>query len=292
VTWESATRQMPALLDPHVRRMQGYDERTTGPLSRPELPGGSVVMILELGPPIGVQPVGAAEAVFGGPSCSSPTAPKALRFLGGFVAGLEKRPVLTMHDGWQRGVQLDLSATGARRLLGVPMTELTGRVVAVRELLRRDERSLPEELAALPSWEARLDRVERWLHGRLAAGPRPDRRVLWAVREIEAHGGNLDVTALCRALQLSGKHLVALFREHVGVPPKLYGRLVRFERLVGCVRGGPPQSWAARAAALGYCDQAHLSRDVRALAGMTPTELAAFLGAPSQAAVWPEEHAR
>jgi methylphosphotriester-DNA--protein-cysteine methyltransferase len=273
VAWESATRPLPALLLPHVRRMQGYDERTSAPLVRPELPGSSVVMILELGPPIGVQPLGEAEAS---------------RSAGGFVAALDKRPVLTMHDGWQRGVQLDLSATGARRVLGVPMSELQGRVVALHELLRPHERSLPDELDALPTWQARLDRVDRWLHARLAAGPRPDRRVVWAVQEIEAHGGNVDVTALGRALQLSGKHLVALFREHVGVPPKLYARLVRFERLVERVRGGPPLPWAERAAALGYCDQAHLARDVRALAGMTPTELAASLGAPSLPAVWPD----
>jgi AraC-like DNA-binding protein len=215
-----------------------------------------------------VQPAGEAEP---------------MRSLGGFVAGLDKRPVLTLHDGWQRGVQLDLPATSVRRLLGVPMTELAGRVVPLRELLGRDDRSLMDELDALRAWEARLDRVERWLDARLAAGARLDRRVAWAVRHIERVGGDVDVSALARTLTLSRKHLVALFHAHVGVPPKLYARLCRFERLVGRVRGGPPRSWAQHAAELGYCDQAHLARDVRALAAMTPTELAARLGA-----AWPE----
>lgn len=274
VAWENATRPVPARLRPHVRRLQGYDERAPGPVVRPELPTSSVVLILELGPPIGVQPAGEAE----------PT-----RALGGFVAGLDKRPTLTLHDGWQRGVQLDLPAASVRQLFGVPMDELSGRVVPLRELLRRDDRSLTDELDALPGWDARLDRVERWLADRLAAGPRVDRRVAWALRAIEERGGDVDVAELGRTLALSGKHLVALFREHVGVPPKLYARLCRFERLLARLRSGPPRPWARHAAELGYCDQAHLARDVRALAGTTPTELATMLGAgPASLPAWPE----
>jgi AraC-like DNA-binding protein len=269
VTWESATRALSQPLRSHVRRVQGYDERALGPMLRPELPGTSVVAIVELAPPITVQPEGAA----------------AVRAHGGFVAGLTERPVLTAHDGWQRGVQLDLSATSAYRIFGVPMSELHGQVVAIRELLPAAERSLPEQLEGLPTWEARLDCVERWLAARVLCGPRPDRRVLWAVQEIEARGGEVDVSALARALALSRKHLVALFHAHVGVPPKRYARLVRFERLVARVRGGSLPAWARLAAELGYYDQAHLARDVRALARMTPTELAAQLGSASTAQI-------
>lgn len=270
VTWESATRALAEPLRSHVRRIQGYDERASGPMLRPELPGTSVVAIVELAPPIAVQPEGAAAAI---------------RAHGGFVAGLTERPVLTAHDGWQRGVQLDLSATSAYRIFGVPMSELHGQIVAFRELLPASERSLPEQLEGLPTWEARLDCVERWLAARVLRGPRPDRRVLRAVQEIEAHGGEVDVSALARALALSRKHLVALFHAHVGVPPKRYARLVRFERLVSRVRGGSPPAWARLAAELGYYDQAHLARDVRALARVTPTELAAQVGSASTAQI-------
>jgi AraC-like DNA-binding protein len=274
VAWELATRPLPAALRAHVRRLQGYDERSPVAVRRPELPGTSVVVILELGPPIAVQPLGQTEG---------------LRARGGFVAGLDERPALTTHDGWQRGVQLDLPATRARQLFGTSMDALHGQVLPLTELLRADDRALPEQLDDLAGWDARLDRVERWLLLRLAAGPRPDRRVAWAVQEIERRGGNLDVIGLRRTLGLSGKHLVALFREHVGLPPKRYARLVRFERLVARVRRGPPRPWAELAVELGFCDQAHLARDVRALCGMTPTGLAALVGAAPM--VWAEAEA-
>jgi AraC-like DNA-binding protein len=61
----------------------------------------------------------------------------------------------------------------------------------------------------------------------------------------------------------------------VGLPPKLVARIVRFERLTERVTTEPAVDWAAVAAACGYFDQAHLAREVRELAGVTPTELRA-----------------
>jgi len=73
---------------------------------------------------------------------------------------------------------------------------------------------------------------------------------------------------------------VARFRADVGLPPKSAARVLRFAALVRRLRaGGPALSWAALAADAGYADQAHLTRDVRRCAGLTPTALRATLAA-------------
>jgi AraC-like DNA-binding protein len=64
-----------------------------------------------------------------------------------------------------------------------------------------------------------------------------------------------------------------LFRDQVGLPPKLVARLTRFERLVRHLRTGPTETLASLAADFGYYDQAHLVRDMREFAGMTPTQV-------------------
>ncbi|HJL17399.1 MAG TPA: AraC family transcriptional regulator [Sandaracinaceae bacterium LLY-WYZ-13_1] len=265
--WEVATRRPQGSLAPHVRRLQGYDERTDGILRRRELPGPRVVAIVELGPPLKIH----------GREGAAPS-----RFRGGFVAGIDAASTLTEHDGWQRGVQIDLSPTSARRLFGVSMHELAHRVTPLEDLLRPEHRTLPEALADAPTWTARMDRAERWVAAEVSRGPRPDRRVAHAVACIDARGGDLDIGALQRAVGVSRKHLVALFREHVGVPPKVYARLVRLERLVERVRDGG-EGWASLAAELGFSDQPHLAREVRALTGMTPTALASLLRATPDA---------
>jgi AraC-like DNA-binding protein len=63
-----------------------------------------------------------------------------------------------------------------------------------------------------------------------------------------------------------------LFREHVGLTPKLFCRVRRFRAMLDQITKGRPVNWAKLAADCGYFDQAHLIRDFRAFAGITPVE--------------------
>src|SRR5207344_3036381 len=72
---------------------------------------------------------------------------------------------------------------------------------------------------------------------------------------------------------LSDRQLERRFRAGVGVGPKLFSRIVRFQRVVRLARRSGQAGWAETAAHCGYADQAHLVRDVRAFSGATPAAL-------------------
>ncbi|HUF02533.1 MAG TPA: helix-turn-helix domain-containing protein, partial [Gaiellaceae bacterium] len=72
----------------------------------------------------------------------------------------------------------------------------------------------------------------------------------------------------------SRRHLVARFREHIGLPPKTVARILRFGRAVELMRRRTDLALAELAFECGYYDQAHLNRDFRAFAETTPTQLA------------------
>lgn len=73
----------------------------------------------------------------------------------------------------------------------------------------------------------------------------------------------------------SHRRLIARYRDVVGLPPKLVARIVRFERLTAQLATAPAADWADMVTTCGYFDQAHLAREVRELADVTPTELRA-----------------
>jgi AraC-like DNA-binding protein len=247
----------------HVRSIEGYDERAPGPRSRREFPEPWIVVIIEFGP--------ALRVTLGGDARTS------VRHPGGFVAGLGDRFAVTEHEGRQRGIQVDLTPTGARRLFGIPMSELTHQIVALRDLLPAGHLALTERLSASRDWATRLDLVEEFLVRRLLEARLDTRRVDWAVARIESCGGILNVGSLARELGHSHKHLISLFRDQVGIPPKLLARLVRFERVRRAASANRGIGWAELALRHGYCDQAHLAREVKQLAGLTPTQTAALL---------------
>jgi AraC-like DNA-binding protein len=242
-----------------VRSAVGYTEWAAGPVVRRDYPSSKVVVVIEFGPPIGV-----AERDDGR---------RMARFPGGFVAGLDDAAGLTEHDGFQSGMRLDLTPQGARRLFGVPMSELTGCVIALADLLPRAHRDLCERLRDLSNWDSRFDLLERVFSERLAASESRDQAVSWAAERIEESGGTVNIQEVVRRLGYSHKHTLRLFREHVGMTPKLFARLVRFDCMRQAIARERPASFAELAARLGYSDQAHLVREVQHFAGTPPSAL-------------------
>ena len=170
-------------------------------------------------------------------------------------------------------MQVDLAPPAARRLLGLPLGQIADRVVPLAELIGPEADRLEQRLESAGDWSARLDLLEAWLCHRLDAARPVPAAVEWGWRRLSRSAGRIAVAEIQRETGWSRRHLVAQFREHVGAAPKLAARILRFERAVSLLDGQGRPGWAEIAAECGYSDQAHLARDVRELAGMTPGEL-------------------
>lgn len=268
--WEMAFRAPPESVRPYVRQYCGYSETTPGALRRYEFPIPVVVMIFEFGPPIRlVDPVDQSRAD---------------RFVGGFTAGMTGTTAITEHDGYQAGMEVKLTPIGARLFFDFPMVELANRIVSLRDVLRPPERDISARLHDAADWDARFDLLDELFAGRIASARVGTRVTNWALARIEESGGQLDIGSLARELGYSQKHLISLFRDHVGLPPKLIARLFRFDRVIQHLRSGAPGSWAEIAAAHGYYDQAHLNREMRLFTGTTPTAAREMVAEPAPSA--------
>ena len=90
--------------------------------------------------------------------------------------------------------------------------------------------------------------------------------------------GLVTIRALVEETGWSQKHLISQFREHIGLAPKMFARVMRFGSAVDRLRRKEHASLTELALDCGYYDQAHFDRDFRAFAGVTPTELLSTLG--------------
>lgn len=244
----------PAALAAHVRRYLGYREHSATPVRRRQAPVGSCALIIGFGHRIRL------DGVFG------PFEAEA------FVAGMSDTHVLTEFRGEQYGMQVDLTPLGLYTLLGRPMSDLTNQVPVLGQLGDPELAALPERLAALPDWPARFAHIDDVLARRLlderARRPAPEVRYAWD--RLAGTGGAAAVGDLATETGWSRRHLLNRFQEQVGVGPKTAGRVLRFERASGLVASGSGPL-ADVAAHCGYSDQAHLVREFRSLAGVTPS---------------------
>jgi AraC-like DNA-binding protein len=254
----------PALRDAVVR-LAGYIDRAPAPVRFTEMPCTFVPVILDLGDGWSVG------------DARRPDAP--IDRFGPFVAGLTDFPVAVEHPGSAHCLQVDLHPRAARRLLGVPMHELANRTVALDDVLGAGARELVARIAETEGWPARFALVQCAIAARLADAPPLRREVGWALGRVASGARPARVGDVARELGWSHRRLIARFRDEVGLPPKLVARIARFERVRGFLAADPGADLAGVAARCGYADQAHLSREVGELAGMTPSRLRAIAAA-------------
>jgi len=152
--------------------------------------------------------------------------------------------------------------------------ELHNQHISLGDLWGCDGRSLRERLLAEPTPHDALRLLEREL---LAHALRPLQRrpeVEFALQRLSWPIAATSIERLSKHTGLSTRRLSRLFALEVGLTPKLYARIKRFERTFLAGRSSIVD-WSELAHTFGYFDQSHLIRDCRLLSGFTPTELRA-----------------
>jgi AraC-like DNA-binding protein len=251
------------MMSARVRGYHGWRERMNGPLRR-RVPASTAVTIV-------VSFDGGAHLLDSGePGCAGAR-------LESFAAGPTDSPVTTEHSGISSGVEVSVTPLDAGAFLDLPLDELSRRWISLDDLLGAEGELLVERLHDAASWEQRFAILDAELAARLTRRKAPHPGVEWAWNRLCASGGQASVAALAEELGWSGRAFGRRFRERIGLTPKRAARVIRFERAARRLEREPRQSLAALAYVCGYADQAHLTREFRALAGLAPSAFAARL---------------
>ncbi|WP_350277002.1 helix-turn-helix domain-containing protein [Kribbella sp. HUAS MG21] len=254
---EHHTRPVHPALRPYVGDVTGYAYDADPPALHRGLPSRFLTLVITLDDPLGIAWPGRPVEKFDAG-----------------VGGLHSTAVHIGQTPSRAGVQLALTPAAARALLGLPPAELASTVVGLDELLGRPAHELTEQLREAPTWGRRFDLLEQLLLRRWAdASPRDARPELgWAWQRVRDSGGAIGVQTLADEVGWSRRHLTERFTAEFGLAPKVAARVMRFERANTQLRQQPTVRLSDLAARHGYADQAHLTREWRAIAGCTPRE--------------------
>jgi len=86
--------------------------------------------------------------------------------------------------------------------------------------------------------------------------------------------GRVTVEGMARAAGVSRQHLSREFRERIGIGPKLYSRIARFQSVLAHAGARVTIDWARIALDMGFADQSHMIAECRQFSGLTPQSLA------------------
>lgn len=214
------------------------------PEGEPERRQPAVFLVGQITKPFAVRPSGRADLVAVRLEAHGAT------WLGLELAAIVDREVdvAARCDGVLERLRMDLVAAGADTSVGAAQG-------SAMDSQARRVRALDDALGALVRRDAQ-----------------PDWRVAAAVRAIRSRRGLTDLAALADEVKTTPRTLQRLFNRDVGIAPKLFARIVRFQQVFGAWRDDPT-SLSRVAQECGYFDHAHLVRDFRELAGVAPAAL-------------------
>lgn len=160
---------------------------------------------------------------------------------------------------------------GSFPFFGMPAAELHNLDVPLQALWGARAAHLRERLSAAATADEKFDILEQTLL-HLQCDTRRHPAIAFALRELSTVPQRLSLAALADEVGMSQRRLIERFRTEVGMTPKLFARVQRFQATIRAIQPLADVDWAQVAADCGYFDQAHLIHDFRGFAGLTPTE--------------------
>ena len=218
------------------------------------LPSGATHVVFRLGD----EPLWIAESANDRPQ----------RLDGGLIGGARSRFYVRASAALSSSVGAVLKPGAVRTLFGVPAQQLAGRHTALADVWGGGSGRLHERLLLATTAADRLDLLEAELLARFvdAAPLHPGIAAALAV-----FPGVRHVREAVQVSGLSHRHFLVRFREEVGLDPKAFLRVLRFQRATRAMDSATPLAEIALES--GYCDQAHMAREFSEMAGLAPSVL-------------------
>lgn len=189
-----------------------------------------------------------------------------------FFTGVYTERVHWRVPGTARIMGLMLKPEGINDLLGISVGELSNRYVEVSDIFGQDMLDMIKKLEdAAPDPNVLAGMVFEFLRQRIKINEGRNTSYLTeAMRYIRRETGAQTVEQLCEKVFVGERQLQRAFLNKIGINPKLYGRIIRFNSACFYLQNNPTANWTTATYAFGYTDQSHLIREFREFTGLNP----------------------
>jgi AraC-like DNA-binding protein len=242
-----------------VENLWFYQDLVAGHERQKLLPDASMELIIDL--------AGAPKKLYAHEAQSRP-----IDYSRCWISGMQRRYIVIGTEQGSSMMGVHFRTGGASPFFGFPISELSGEVVELDLIWKREILSLREQLMEAPGVELKFDLLEAYLIRKAECRLEPDRTISVALATLNSWPV-VTLRDLAAHLGLSHKQMLARFDCRVGLTPKFTSRLLRFRKTLDTISCAPTApDWSDLAVDSGYYDQAHLIHEFQEFSGMTPAE--------------------
>ena len=155
-----------------------------------------------------------------------------------------------------------------------PMSEISDSVVDADLVWGEDFALVREQMLETKDVDRRFTLMEDFLLKRFSSQLVLDDCVAFAVGEMARNPDRLNIARMNEKIGYSQKHFISMFKKRVGLTPKAYLKIMRFQKAVTTIETAHPDGidWASLSYDCGFFDQSHFINDFRVFSGFTPEQ--------------------
>lgn len=158
------------------------------------------------------------------------------------------------------------------KLLRINMAEIRNSIFELGGVIKEEQR-LCEQLAAAANHEQQIAVIEKWMMSRLQPDHARQELTQHVIQAIHKQAGDVKVRDICQAYRINNRYLERRFGELVGISPKQYADIIRFNYFLNVLTRHSTARWKDAHQDAGFNDYSHLSKQVQKLAGVPPKSL-------------------
>ncbi|WP_353935644.1 helix-turn-helix domain-containing protein [uncultured Bacteroides sp.] len=189
-----------------------------------------------------------------------------------YLYGMANRHTNLTFSGHVDFICIIFQPAGAKAFFKIPINELSNSYISLDTLNDSDLIQLEQRLSESTDAPICVELIEQFLINRLyLLNSDEDRRIKAVLQSICYREG--DVNRLAATACLSYKQFKRIFTENIGINPKEFLQITRFQKLHHLLQLHTEMTLAQLADECGYYDKSHLIKEVREFSGFTPGEL-------------------
>ena len=189
------------------------------------------------------------------------------------IAGPRSSPLIIERHATHQLLGVHFAPGGAFPFLGFPFGEIYNSWITLADLWGESRaRRLLELLSGEPTIELKFQLLERWLLWIADQPLKHHAAISFALKEFDDEPGLRSSAVVAEKVNLSQRRFIDIFRNEVGMTPKLFCRVQRFHHIIQRVQHQEKVDWVDLAFSCGYTDQSHFIHEFREFSGLRPSE--------------------
>jgi AraC-like DNA-binding protein len=196
-------------------------------------------------------------------------------------------PVQTFTYAWISGMQtgcitisvhnrsemlvVQFKSAGSYPFLHIPVYNLTEKILPAAEIVGNEILTLREKLLFRNTSKGKFELIDEWLNSRFDEMRKAPGEVLRSMSTLQKEAVS-DLPKIIDEYPHTRKHLISQFKKYVGVTPKAYQRILRFNEIFHRIQKKEKIVWANIAYQCGYSDQSHFIKEFKRFSGFNPRE--------------------